>query len=52
MLGNKKIDQIDSFAYLDSIINKGSGRSGDLKTRKAKAQGVYSQSKFSERIGR
>ena len=31
-LGNKKIDQVDSFTYLDSAINKDSGGSKDVKS--------------------
>ena len=41
MLGNEKIDQVDSFTYLGSIINKDGGSSEDVKSRRAKAQGVF-----------
>ena len=42
-LGNEKIDQLGSFTYLGIIISKDSGSSEDMKSRKAKAQGVFSQ---------
>jgi hypothetical protein len=45
-LGNEKIDQVDSFTYLDSIISKDGGNSEDVKSRTAKAQGVFSQLKI------
>ena len=45
-LGNEKIDQVGSFTYLDSIISKDVGSSGDVKSRIAKAPGVFSQLKF------
>ena len=49
MLGNEKIDQVDSFTYLDSIISKDGGCSEDVKSRITKAQGIFSQLKiFSE----
>jgi len=35
-LGNEKIDQMESFTYLRSIISKDSGSSEDIKTRIAK----------------
>ena len=41
-LGNKKIDQVGSFAYLGIIISKDGGSSDDVKSRIAKAQGVSS----------
>ena len=44
-LGNKKIDQVGSFSYLCSIISKDGGSSKDVKSRIAKAQGVFSQLK-------
>ena len=44
-LGNEKIDQVGSFTYLGSIISKDCGRSEDVKSRIAKAQGVFSQLK-------
>ena len=40
-LGNKKIDQVGSFTYLGSIISKDGGSSEDVKSRIAKAQGVF-----------
>ena len=40
-LGNEKIDQVGSFSYLGSIISKDGGSSEDVKSRKAKAQGVF-----------
>ena len=51
--GNEKIDQVGSFVYLGSIIIKDGGNSEDVKSRIARAQGVFSQlkNKF-ERIGR
>jgi hypothetical protein len=36
-LGNEKIDQVDSFTYLGSIISKDGGSSEDVKSRIAKA---------------
>ena len=44
-LGNEKIDQVGSFTYLDSIISKDGGSIRDVKSRIAKAQGVFSQLK-------
>ena len=35
-LGNNKIDQVDSFTYLGSIISKDSGSSDYVKSRIAK----------------
>ena len=46
-LGNKKINQLGSFTYLDSIISKDGGSSKDIKSRITKAQGVLSQFKKS-----
>ena len=46
-LGNEKIDQVDSFTYLGSIISKDGWSSEDVKSRIAKAQGVFSQLKKS-----
>ena len=46
-MGNENIDQIGSFTYLSSIINKDDGSSGDVKSRIAKAQGVFAQLKKS-----
>ena len=31
MLGDEKIDQVDSFAYLGSILSKDGGSSEDVK---------------------
>ena len=42
MLDNEKIDQVDSFSYLESIISKDSGYNEDVKSRTAKAQSVFS----------
>jgi hypothetical protein len=39
--GNGKIDQVGSFTDLDSIIRKDGGNSEDVKSRIAKAQGVF-----------
>ena len=44
-LGNEKIDQVDRFTYPGSIISKDGGSSEDVKSRIAKAQGVFSQKK-------
>ena len=45
-LGNEKIDQVESFSYLGSIfISKDVGTIEDVKSRIAKAQGVFSQLK-------
>ena len=41
-LGNKKIDQMDSFTYLGSIISKEGKSSENVKSRIVKAQGVFS----------
>ena len=46
-LGNEKIDQVDSFTYLGSIISKDGESSEYFKSRIAKAQGVFSQLKKS-----
>ena len=51
-LDNEKIDQVGSFTYLGSIISKDGGSSEDVKSRRAKAQGVFSQLKKLGRIGR
>ena len=52
-MGYEKIDQVSSFTYLGSIISKDGGNSEDIKSRIAKAQSVFSQSKKNfERIGR
>ena len=40
-LGNEKIDQVGSFAYLGSIISKDSRSSKDIKSRIAKARDVF-----------
>ena len=40
-LGNKKIDQMDIFSYLCSIISKDGGSSEDVKIRIAMTQGVF-----------
>ena len=44
-LGNKNIYQVGSFTYLGSIISKDDGSNKDVKSRIAKAQGVFSQLK-------
>jgi hypothetical protein len=44
-LGNKKIDQVGSFTSLGSIISKDGEDNEDVKSRIAKAQGVFSQLK-------
>ena len=50
ILGNETIDQAGSFTYLGSIISKDGGSSEDVKSRIAKAQGVFSQLKKFGRI--
>ena len=40
-LGNEKIDQALSFTYLSRIVSKDGGSSEDVKSRIAKAQGVF-----------
>ena len=40
-LDNEKIDQVDSFTYLGSIISKDEGSSEDIKSRKALASGCF-----------
>ena len=42
-LCNGKVDQVGSITYLGSIISKDRGISKDVKSRIAKAQGVFSQ---------
>ena len=49
-MGNEKIDQVGSFAYLGIIISKKGENSEDVKNRIAKAQGVFSQLKKFGRI--
>ena len=44
-LDNKKITQVGSFTYLGSIISKNGGSSEDVKSKIAKAEGVFSQLK-------
>ena len=51
MLGNKKIDQVNSSSHLGSIISKDGVYNEDAKIRIAKATGVFPQ-KFFGRIGR
>ena len=46
-LGFEKIDQVGGFTYLDSTFSKDGGSSEDVKSRIAKAQGVFSQLKKS-----
>jgi len=38
ILGNEKIDQVDNFNFIGSIISKDGGCSEDVKSRIAKAQ--------------
>ena len=45
--GKENIDQVGSFTYFGSIIGKDSGSREDVKSRIAKAQGVFSQLKKS-----
>ena len=40
-LGNERIDQVDRFTFLGSVISKDSGSSDDVKRRTAMAQGVF-----------
>ena len=40
-MGNEEIDQLDSFIYLGSIINKDGGSTKNDKARIAKAHGVF-----------
>jgi len=44
-LGNEKIDQVCSFAFLDSIISKDAGSSENIKSRIVKVQCVFSKLK-------
>ena len=44
-LGNEKIDQVGSLSYICSIISKDGGSREDVKSRVAKAQGVFPQLK-------
>ena len=46
LLGNEKIDKMGSFSYLGSIISKVGGNSEDVKSRIAKAKGVFPQLKM------
>ena len=41
MLDNEKVDQLDGFIYLGSIISKYVGCSLDIKSRRAEAQGKF-----------
>ena len=41
-LGTEKIDQVDIFTYIRNIISKDGGSSEDVKSRIAKARGVFS----------
>ena len=41
MKGNKKIDQVDSFTYLSSIIGKDGGNNKDVKSRITTDQGIF-----------
>ena len=52
-VGTEKFDQVGSFTYLGSIISKDCGSSENVKSRIAKAQGVFFtvKKKFG-RIGR
>ena len=43
ILRNEKIDQVESFTYLGSIISKDGGCNKDVKSRLAKAKGVFPQ---------
>ena len=45
MLGNKKMNQVDTFNHLGSIVSKDDGCSEDVKSRRAKAKGTFSQLK-------
>ena len=40
-MGNENIDQVESFTYLGSIIGKDGRSSESVKSRIAKAQGVF-----------
>ena len=40
-LRNEKIDRVDNFTYLGSIISKDGGRSEYVKSKIAKVQGVF-----------
>ena len=51
-LANEKIDQVDSFTYLGSIISKNGGSSEDVESIIANAHGVLSRLKKFGRIGR
>jgi ribosomal protein L27 len=42
-LGNIQMDQVDSFTYLGSTINKDGGSSEAVKSSMAKALGVFSE---------
>jgi len=45
MLGKEKVNQVDSFTYIGSIISKDSGCNKDIKSKILKTEGVYSQLK-------
>ena len=45
-LRNEKIGQVGSFTYLGSIISKEGGSSKDVKSRIAKAQGIFSHHSY------
>ena len=48
ILTNEKIDRVERFAYHGSIISKDDECSEGVKSRIAKAQGVFSQLSFEE----
>ena len=41
MLGNEKIDQVESLTYLGNILSKDVGSGEDVKNRITKTQGVF-----------
>ena len=43
ILGNRRIDQVDSFIFLGSVISKDGGCSENGRSRIAKPQDVFSQ---------
>ena len=52
MVGDEKIDRVDSFTYLSGMIRKDGECSENVKSEIVKARGVFSQLKKFGTIGR
>jgi len=46
MLDNEEIDQVDSFAYIGSVISKDGWCSENVKSRIAEVHGIFFQLKI------